>query len=201
MIDVSRQEAKEADSAGGIEVVEASQQVDPVTGLGTLARFSDAAHSAFKRVQTENEPATIVYLMIDGYEDVLRSDNAAADEVLVCAAALLKKHFDPLGAVICRCGNDRFGIVLSGVGHTDGVNAASVFRYELCNSSQSWKIEGVDTPLRLTSSIGTATAEGASDGLFRRVQQLAGAATKAMEASRNAGGNCIRSFIPKDEAA
>lgn len=198
LIDVSREEAKDAEPEDGIEAIEASQQVDHVTGLGTLARFSDAAHNSFKRAQAEDEPATIVYLMVDGYEEALRSGGVGAtEEVLIGTAALLKKHFDPLGAVICRCGNDRFGIVLSGVGRADAVNTASIFRDELRESSRRWKIEGIDTSLNVTSSIGTATAEGTDEGPFGRVQQLAGAATKAMEASRHAGGNCIRSFIPK----
>src|SRR5690606_35202918 len=52
----------------------------------------------------------------------------------------------------------------------------------------------------VTISLGLACADHASASAFRRVELLIHAASKAAEASQDAGGACLRAFTPRQAA-
>jgi two-component system, cell cycle response regulator len=60
--------------------------------------------------------------------------------------------------------------------------------------------QGDGKPLPVTVSVGAAALDATTAGLYTRVEQLVAAAARAVEASRHAGGDCIRAFVPRQAA-
>jgi diguanylate cyclase (GGDEF)-like protein len=136
-------------------------------------------------------------VVLDGLGDLVRERGAAAgDSVLVGAATLLRKHFDPQGGLVARLRDDAFVVIAPGAGHIGAVRIGTEFRADLERAGTDGSLAS-GGPARVTTSVGTAALEPASGAVFARVEQLIAAADRAAASAQAAGGNCVRAFVPK----
>ncbi len=194
--------AGETKGKGGVEsLVVNGDELDPMTGVLGRLGFDSAVRSAFSAVQSRNEPLTLVEVSIDGFKELTQSRGLeAGDEILLGVATLLKKHFEPCGAAVCRIGGDIFAVVMVGTSRTEAAKVAEAFRADLMQASPRWQVPG-GGPVTATTSTGMVTVEPAQIGEFQTPQSLVIAAARAVQAARNAGGNCARAYTPVKNAA
>jgi len=170
---------------------------DPVTGLIGPIGFADAARRAFEEAKGSGEPLTAVHV---GMAGLARADAPppAGEHGLLRVATLLRKNFEPLGAVLSRMGDDAFVSLIPSSSTSEACKAAREFVADLDRSSAAWPAhDGAG----ISTSIGLATMDKANGAAFVRVQQLLGAAARSHEAAKAAGTNYVRVFIPRRAAA
>ena len=168
--------------------------------LGRLG-FDSAVRSAFAAVQSRGEPLTLLEISIDGFKELTKTRGLeAGDEVLLGVATLLKKHFDPCGAAVCRIGGDIFAVVMVGTSRVEAAKVAETFREDLNSASLRWQVPG-GGPLQTKTSTGMVTVEPSELPSFQTPQALVVAAARAVQAARNAGGNCARAYTTQSAAA
>jgi diguanylate cyclase (GGDEF)-like protein len=173
---------------------------DPITGALRRRLFDTVVRSAFDRAAARHGVMSVVQVHIDGFRALVAARGMeAADEVLVASAALLRRYFNPIGGVVCRWAEDTFAVAIQGPSQADILRAASDFRAAIERASLAWTIAPDARPLAVTASIGAANFDPGSGG-FERGEQLLAAATRAVEASRASGGNCVRTFVPRKAA-
>lgn len=173
-----------------------SDVIDPLSGLFTRKSFDKVARKAFEAASRVGKILSVVEVSLDGFDRfVAERGSEAGDDVFLGTVALLQKHFEPLGGRVCRFGDAEFAVVLQGVGRVAATRVAEEFRLDLGRAAPAWVGAGEGDRIGITASVGTAALE--RSGTFARPGQLIGAAMRAVEASRLAGGDCVRSFVPK----
>lgn len=188
------------DGAGLDGLVRDDQGSDPITGALRRRLFDTVVRSAFDSAAARHGAMSIVQVNIDGFRALVAARGMeAADEVLVATAALLKRHFNPVGGVVCRWAEDTFAVAIQGRSQADILRRASEFRGAIERASLAWTIATDARPLAVTASIGAANFDSTTGG-FERGEQLMAAALRAVEASRASGGNCVRTFVPRKVA-
>lgn len=187
---------------GGVEsLVVNGDELDPMTGVLGRLGFDSAVRSAFAAVQSRGEPLTLVEVSIDGFKELTAGRGLeAGDEVLLGVATLLKKHFEPVGAAVCRIGGDIFAVVMVGTSRTEAAKTAEAFGKDLEQASPKWQVPG-GAAVRVSTSTGMVTVEPAQLPDFQTPQALVVAAARAVQAARNAGGNCVRAYTHQKAAA
>lgn len=195
------QMAKATERKGIESLVINGDELDPMTGVLGRLGFDSAVRSAFTAVQTRNESLTLLEICIDGFKELTASRGLeAGDEVLLGVATLLKKHFDPCGAAVCRIGGDIFAVVMVGNSRTEAAKVAEACRQDLQRSSPRWQVPG-GPAVTVATSTGMVTVEPSQLGDFQTPQALVVAAARAVQAARGAGGNCVRAFATQKAAA
>jgi diguanylate cyclase (GGDEF)-like protein len=192
----------DAKGRGGMEgLVINADELDPMTGVLGRLGFDSAVRSAFAAVQSRGEPLTLLEISIDGFKELCKSRGLeAGDEVLLGVATLLKKHFDPCGAAVCRIGGDIFAVVMVGTSRVEAAKVAETFREDLNAASLRWPVPG-GGPVQTKTSTGMVTVEPSELANFQTPQALVVAAARAVQAARNAGGNCARAYTSQSAAA
>jgi diguanylate cyclase (GGDEF)-like protein len=145
---------------------------------------------AFEVSTSSGEVVTIIAVSIDGLGG-LADGSEAADDVLITAAALLRKHLDPCGGVVCRLGGPMFAGLLIGAGHTSALAAAEEFRAEVAAASDRWAASKRYAK-RIGVSVGVASRDPKAQAQPATPQELLAHAAKHVQASRAAGGNAVR---------
>ncbi len=177
-------------------------RVDPISGALRAELYVRALRENFARASTGGDAMSVVKVRIDSLEGTIaRYGEEAGDLVLVGTTALLRKHFEPLGGTVCRLGLDTFGIVIGGTGRLASVRAAAEFRADLQRVSHTWNRDNPGEPMDVLVSVGTAFMDSSEGCTFSRLEQLEMAASKALKAAADAGGNSVRTFIPASKAA
>lgn len=191
MVDLSRVTPFESTLPVGIDALVVNPaDVDPLTGVIGRGGFDAAMRKAFQLSTTSGEVVTIVAVSIDGL-GAMADGSESADEVLVTAAALLRKHLDPCGGVVCRLGGPMFAGLVIGAGHTSTLAAAEEFRSDFAVASERWTSERrVGT--RVGASVGVASRDPKALSQSATPQELLAEAAKQVQASRAAGGNSVR---------
>ncbi len=173
-----------------------SSEIDPLTGIYARECFDVAAREAFEIAQNTNDVLSVVQVSIDNFDQIVASQGVlTGDDIFIGAVAILKNHFDPFGGLVCRNNDTQFAVILPGVNRISATKAAEEFRKDLATASAHWIIGDARLKVAITASVGTASLE--KKGLFKKPSQLVGAAWRAVEVSQNAGGNCVRSFVPR----
>jgi HD-like signal output (HDOD) protein/GGDEF domain-containing protein len=201
----------EQDQAPGMDALLIDgAKTDPLTGIASPTQYEPAVRAAFQTARSKNESLSLVEVVIGcAARDhasppagpagdprlTLLPAAALADDAVIQIVTLLKKHFGPLGAVFCRVRDDAFAAIIPGAGQIASVRAAAELRLDLQRAASA----GAEA-YRLTASIGAAALEPATAGVFARAEQLMAAATRAAAASREAGGDCVRAFVPRKAA-
>jgi diguanylate cyclase (GGDEF)-like protein len=189
------------DGAGLEGLVRDNQASDPITGTLRRRLFDTVVRSAFDSAAARRGAMSIVQVHLDGFAGLVAGRGMeAADEVLVASAALLRRHFNPIGGVVCRWAEDTFAVAIRGRSQADILRASLEFRGAVERASLAWTIASDRRPLAVTVSIGAANFDPATGG-FERGEQLVAAALRAVEASRASGGNCVRTFVAARKAA
>jgi GGDEF domain-containing protein len=102
---------------------------------------------------------------------------AAADEIIIGTASLLKKHFEPCGGAVCRIGANLFAVVLSGVSARETAKTADALQLEFASSIPVWVKDAKPEVFKL--DYGNARHE-TSAGPAPTPQQLVLAATREL---------------------
>jgi len=193
MVEMAREEKKVSPYGASLDsLLMDSHRVDPLTGAMARAAFDVAIREAFNESQATGDPLSVILVLLDSFDEVVRSRGVqSADDALLCTATLLRKHFEPAGALVSRWADSAFAVVVPGVGQAQTANMCAEFRSDL---SRTPSCSGN------TVSVGAAimTAENAS--VYKRVEQFVAAAAKAVEAARGAGGNNVKTFVPRAAA-
>ena len=201
LVEMSRENPRETYATQKLEdLVTGSSETDPLTGLPTREGFEAAFAATFDEAQARREPLTLLQVALDGLGEVNNAAGQfAVDEVIVGTVALLTKHFEPLGGVVCRLGSGVFTVILPGTGRTDAVAAAEKLRTSVTESAPRWlsnASSGSGAP-PITVSIGVSSADEETRAAFPSAQRLLLAGAQAVKAARGAGGNCVRAFRPR----
>jgi diguanylate cyclase (GGDEF)-like protein len=191
MVDLSRVTPFESSLPMGIDALVVNPtDIDPLTGVIGRGGFDSAMRKAFEVSTNSGEVVTVIAVSLDGLGGL--TDGAeASDDVLITAAALLRKHLDPCGGVVCRLGGPMFAGLVIGTGHTATLAAAEEFRAEMSAASERWAASKRLTK-RIGASIGVASRDPKSASQPGTPQELLSEAAKQVQASRAAGGNAVR---------
>jgi diguanylate cyclase (GGDEF)-like protein len=169
-----------------------SHRVDPLTGAMARTAFDVAIREAFNESRASGDDLSVILILLDAFDEIVRTGGVqTADDALICTAALLKKHFDPAGALISRWADSAFAIVLPGTGQAQTATMCAEFRNDLHRSAECGSV---------TVSVGAAIMTKENAMVYKRVEQFVAAAAKAVEAARGAGGNNVKTFVPRAAA-
>jgi diguanylate cyclase (GGDEF)-like protein/PAS domain S-box-containing protein len=167
---------------------------DPVTGVYNRHHFEEQLRREVDLSMREHREFALVSVQVDGYEQIAADHGqAAAERTLQALGRLLRGNTRAMDAP-CRLGEDRFAVVLSGVGlATAHLRMESVRRQ--CEA-QIVMLEGNE--LRFTVSMGVASFPHTT----QERQPLLDAADNALLEARRRGGNCVMlAAIPFGQAA
>lgn len=117
MHELSKHATPAAPPLGMDALVVDAQQMDPLTGLMGRLAFEPLVRAAIDSATAARESVALLETTVEGLNLTSTSGDeaSAADEVVIGLATLLKKHFEPSGAAVCRIGADLFAVVFSGV--------------------------------------------------------------------------------------
>lgn len=178
MVDLSRAMPGGSSLPLGIEglVVDAGE-TDPLTGALGRSAFDRAMRRAFDAARRAGESVTVATVSLDGLPAGGAEASRESDEAMITACALLRKHFDPLGGVVCRLGGPLFAVLVTAAGQAPVEAAAEEFRAEFDQATGG----------RVRASIGAATA-GTGEAVSPRdlVARAAQGVHKARDARRQA---------------
>lgn len=175
---------------------------DPLTGAVASAGYAIAVENAFTQSRDHEGVVTLVHVAIEGIAGLIAEhDDTVRDETIIGVTALLNRHFEQMGGVIFRTGDLRFAVLLRDTGRRATMTVCEAFRKGLPKSIANWLVEqGVGTH-GVRASIGIASLDDDSFQAFGAAEALAGAAERALQVAQSAGGDCVRSFVPKSRAA
>ncbi|WKB53962.1 GGDEF domain-containing protein [Eleftheria terrae] len=167
---------------------------DPVTGVYNRRHFEEQLHREIDLSMREHREFALVSVQVDGHARLLATHGReAAERTLQALGRLLRSNTRVMDAP-CRLGEDRFAVVLSGVGlATAHARMESVRRQ--CEA-QLVMLEGAE--LHFTVSMGVASFPHTAydrEGLLR-------SADAALEEAKRRGSNCVMlAAIPFGPAA
>jgi diguanylate cyclase (GGDEF)-like protein len=149
---------------------------DPLTGLLSLRAFRARLETEVDRGRRHGGPLSLVVLDIDGFRALnARHGHAAGDEVLVSVARVLTGGLRATD-VASRIGGDAFGLLLVGAPAEGALRAVERVLLEL----------GIAETPAVRSISCSAGVVGWERG--QRAEQLLGAAERALDRARHAGG-------------
>lgn len=196
LVEIARAEP-ETSGAQGIRPPFDLSEKDPLTGLGTPAAFLTSLRAVLDAGTGRGDAVSVIQVRVCGLKEPAAGDQVTADalnESLLGVATLLNKHFQPMGALICRTGTLSFGIAIIGTGRLAAQRVAEEFRSDLETTGQRWAKHGGNA---VTASIGVVGIDQGKETPFTKPEQFAAATLKALQACETAGGNCVRVFVPK----
>ena len=189
LIESSRASAAEDPSLLGIEdIADAHTERDELTGLLSREGF-DTALGAVCAAAAENRDAVCVV-------EVAAETGCKPDAAALGLAALLRKHFEPVGGVAGRLSLGLFAVAIRGVQRRAVERLCEAFRVETRQASTGWTHNG--SPLTL--AVGIAASDEHSTGGLGDPHQYIAAAAKAVMLAREEGGERVRTFVPKQAA-
>ncbi|MDX2017454.1 MAG: GGDEF domain-containing protein [Planctomycetota bacterium] len=178
-------------------------QTDPLTGVVARAGFDMAMRRGVETAQSDQAPMILVQVMLDGFKPILEKlGREAADEALVGAAALLKKHFEPSGGIVVRLGHEVFAAVIVGADSRGVEGLCAEFLTDLERASSTWP--GLSGCAAAGLRAGITASVGASVmpvGVTLSAAQMVTEATRMLQASRTQGGNRVTMPPPAAAAA
>lgn len=157
--ELQRLEGELAVSRARVKELEATADIDAVTGIFNRRGFDRElarSHSYVKRYGTR---AALFYIDLDGFKPVNdRHGHAAGDAVLKAVAATLARSVRASDTV-ARLGGDEFGLILWNLGEGDAASKAWSLEAAIGEAATDWQGE----PLSVGASIGFAMMGGADE--------------------------------------
>ncbi len=201
LVDLARQSAGGQPSQGSdlAALVRDGNEIDPLTGAIGRLGFESTMRKAFETAQSAGESLVLLVASLDGFKTVVDTGGLdAGDEVLVGVTALLKKNFEPAGGAVCRIAPEIFAVIVRGTTQESAMALSDEFRANLLAVRQRWA-KACPAALRVTVSIGAAALDAGKPS-FTRFEQMIAGATRAVQISRHAGGDCARIFSARAAA-
>ncbi len=154
---------------------------DPLTGIYNRRSFMELARQQLARAHRFHEPLAVFVLDVDHFKKINDTyGHATGDDALRMVAAgcqAILREYDILG----RLGGEEFVVVLPGATADETRVVAERVRRYLARMP----IPGPDTRFHLTSSIGIAGLEGATDTLEKAIHRADLALYRAKHEGRN----------------
>jgi len=193
-----------APAGSGLEsLLKDSGEFDPLTGVIARGGFDGALRQAFASAAKENDSTSLIEVSIDGLKDVNTAGSPdTADDVVVGVATLMKKHFEPMGGLVCRLTPEIFAAVMPGSSGAEARAVSEEFRLAVLRARENWGLKpagGTSPAAKIGVSIGLSAREP-SGSIFEKPEQMVVAAAQAVNASRAAGGNQTSVFTPRAAA-
>ncbi|MCC7203883.1 MAG: GGDEF domain-containing protein [Phycisphaeraceae bacterium] len=168
---------------------------DPLTGVANRRRFNEFLQEHFQQTLERGKPLSLLVMDVDFFKKFNDTfGHAMGDRILVELAASLQKNA-PGGCLVARYGGEEFAVVLPGVDRATATRWAEQTRRGIAESTLVQDEQG--QPLKITLSIGVATAEGEA---LCCPERLFKAADQAVYAAKTSGRNCVRIFAPRAPA-
>lgn len=172
---------------------------DPITGMLNAAAGQSLFNEVFAEAKQGLGTFSTVRVVLTGLPAFEGLEAIEADRQVIAAVVILKKHFDPMGGVVVRTGDNRFDVCVSGGERDAVVKIADRFKDEVLSTRDSWAPSGSGHgPIGV--SIGVACYDRSTSGVFGRAEHLTIAADRAAMAAEAAGGGCVRVFRPRAAA-
>lgn len=189
LVEVSK-ECRQAESAGDEldALVINSDSVDPLTGALTRVEFDATVRRAFRLARSGGESMTILNVALDGFRGLVEAGGSTrGDEALLGTAALLKKHFEPLGGAVCRVGTEIFAVVFLGTAIKAVLRTAEAFQADLNAVAVSWVRLVAPARARVAAAIGVASQGEIGQPVMANPAELVIAAARAVQEARALG--------------
>ena len=171
-----------------------SPKFDQETGLLNAETFETVLGNSFEHATQTGDSLTIVRVSFDRGENDIPRRPLELRKLVSGVTTLLRKHFIDSGGVIGRLDTESFCVLVPSSSRVVVARTADAFRIEFAQACEGWEIPG-------RTHVGIAYIDHTTSGVYSRVEQLSTAAARAMKASANNGGNCIKVFTPKKKAA
>ena len=159
-------------------------QTDPLTGVLNRRSLIEHLDGACLRAKARNMPISVLFLDLDHFKQINDTYGHAAGDA--CLAGIIPPILAELrqSDVIGRYGGEEFVVILSGA----DAAAAHPIAERICRRVAAIRIEGFDSPISVTCSIGVA----ASDKLGVWGQHLIAHADTAVYAAKRSGRNQVQ---------
>lgn len=167
--EVQRLEGELAATRARMKELEATADIDPVTGIFNRRGFDRELARSLAYVKRYGTRAALFYIDLDGFKPVNdRHGHAAGDAVLKAVAAMLTRNVRASDTV-ARLGGDEFGLILWNLGEGDAGSKAWALEAATTEAAIEWEGE----PLGVGASIGFAmiTAEDELAAVMARADQ------------------------------
>jgi diguanylate cyclase (GGDEF)-like protein len=157
---------------------------DPVSGVYTTRHFEEQMRREIDLSQREHREFALVAIRIDGYAAIAagQAGEKASSRILQAVGRLLRSNTRAMDAP-CRLGEDRFAVLLSGIGLATAHSRMESVRRQC--EAQIVMVEGRE--VRFTVSMGVASFPHTAEERTR----LMAAADAALEEAQRRGGNCV----------
>lgn len=202
---IALQENRNAmESAAATDEARRAMQSDALTGLGTRSRFMEHVGELFERAKEEGQALSVLLLDADRFRVINdRWSVEMGDVVIVRLGQRLSEFFEDLDAEVHRYGGEEFAVALYGVDRRRATQLADEVRAAVGSApfelAAFEKDEAGAVPL--TISAGVSTLDRETEGVLIRAERVVHAADKAVHAAKDAGGDCVRVFMPRRRKA
>ena len=167
--------------------------IDPVTGLGGSEYFQQKLARLFE--QARGSDGCIGVIMVDAGLFKSLDDRAGRVAFDIALQAITRRLRESLGGsgIICRTGNERFGVIVPGASGRDAARLAERARRHLeRDQGDPGETGGHVEALQMSASFGVAALE--PELIIHEAKRLARLAEQALHAARQAGRNCVRVY-------
>jgi len=167
----------------GLEEIEGLNiHADEATGALSRASFESGVEALCSAAKEGPEPLAVLAVLPTGLEHIPREPEGERDGVLSKAVVLLRKHFDPFGAVVGRLSANLLVVAIRG-GSIDQIRgAAESFRGEFRSSVGQWTGGEIGKKLGVCVGLGWTGEAEALAGVDP--QALIGAGVRAVQQAR-----------------
>jgi diguanylate cyclase (GGDEF)-like protein len=180
--EVQRLEGELAAARSKMKELEASADIDAVTGIFNRRGFDRELARSLAYVKRYGTRAALFYIDLDGFKPVNDSHGHAAGDAVLKAIAEMLTHTVRASDTVARLGGDEFGLILWNLGEGDAASKAWALEAAITEAVIDWQ----DGALAVGASIGFAMI-GANDELAA-VMARADHAMYARKAQRKGSG-------------
>ena len=170
-----------------------SPKFDQESGLLNSTAFEAVLARAFTQAKSTHDSLTLVRISFEREATDTPRRPLELRKLISGATAVLRKHFGDSGGYIARLDAEAFAVLVPSSSRVVVTRTAEAFRLEFEQACTDWQITG-------WTHVGIAYYDHTTEDVYQRVEQLNAAAARAMKASAQSGGNCIKVFTPKKAA-
>lgn len=184
------------------ELVRGEDETDPLTGTLKREGFAQAIREAFPAAHSGQYSLSVAQIAINRLDEIADSlDASVQDEILLGTVVLLRKHFEPMGGVVCRFADSVFSVVVPGTERADTLLQSSACCEEFALGLPSWVPDTPEVNGTVTLSVGVAAIDEETRGVIPNADMLVKAASQALVAASSGTGSVARAFVPRPKAA
>ncbi|MEL7473233.1 MAG: HDOD domain-containing protein [Planctomycetota bacterium] len=162
--------------------------------------FEVAIGKTCEQAVAEESRITLLLMSIDDFEGVGFEVGApGVERIQLGCCTLLRKHFEPYGALVADLGKGRFAVIAAAVEREGSMRSADLFRADLERVADAWFTDQDVRPIRV--SVGVVSVGAEEPDMLGSPGELVTSAARAMASAQSAGGNCVHVHVPAKAAA